>query len=106
MNIVAFFITNTQTPLIEQPIKSRLNNITEFAKTAAMLGITFCNLWRHIMLCYRNSFPVADIPKACSFWAQIECRLDRRSPGCGGDHPWVWAAPAEYVVLLVPIVHQ
>jgi len=43
MNIVTFFITNTQAPLIEQPIKGCFDNITEFAKTATIFGVTFGN---------------------------------------------------------------
>ena len=43
MNIVPFFITNAQSSLIEQPIKRYLDNITEFAKTTAVLGIPFSN---------------------------------------------------------------
>ena len=45
MNIVTFFITNTQTPLVEQPVKRCFDNIAKFAKAAAMFSITFSNQW-------------------------------------------------------------
>ena len=53
MNIVTFFITNTQTPLIEQPIKGSLNNVTKFAKTATIFGVTFGNQWFNLSLSQR-----------------------------------------------------
>ena len=43
MNIVPFFITNTQPSLIEQPVKCCLNNIAKFAQAAAMFSIPFGN---------------------------------------------------------------
>ena len=43
MNIVTFFIADTQAPLIEQPIKRCFDNITEFAKTATIFGVTSGN---------------------------------------------------------------
>jgi len=43
MNIVTFFITNTQSPLIEQPIKRCFDHIAKFAKTATIFGVTFGN---------------------------------------------------------------
>jgi hypothetical protein len=53
MNIVTFFTTNTQTPLIEQPIKGGLNNVTKFAKTAAIFGVAFGNQWFNLSLSQR-----------------------------------------------------
>lgn len=53
MNIVTLFITNTQTPLIEQPIKRSLNNVTEFAKTTTVLGVTFSDQWFDLALSQR-----------------------------------------------------
>ena len=49
MNIVTFFITNTQSPLIEQPIKRCFDHITKFAKTATIFGVTFGNQWFGLM---------------------------------------------------------
>ena len=41
MNIVSFFISHTQTPLIKQPIKGRLDNVAISAQSAAMVGVAF-----------------------------------------------------------------
>ncbi len=50
MNVITFFIPQTQSTLIEQPIERRFHHITILAETAAMPGITSCNLRRYIML--------------------------------------------------------
>jgi len=50
MDIVTFFISQTQSTLIEQPIERRLHHIAVLAKAAAMFRITSCNLRHHIML--------------------------------------------------------
>jgi len=41
MNVITFFISNTQSPLIEKPIERSFNNIAKFAKTATVAGVTF-----------------------------------------------------------------
>ncbi len=41
MNIVTFFIPHTQSPLIEQPIKSGFNYVAEFAQTATVFAVAF-----------------------------------------------------------------
>jgi len=53
MNIVTFFITNTQSPLIEQPIKCCFDHITKFAETATIFGVTFGNQWFGLTLSQR-----------------------------------------------------
>ena len=41
MNIVSFFISHTQTPLIKQPIKGRFDNVAISAQAAAVFGVAF-----------------------------------------------------------------
>jgi len=53
MNIVTFFITYTQTPLIEQPVKRCFDNIAKFAKAATMFAIAFGNQWFGLTLSQR-----------------------------------------------------
>jgi len=43
MNIVTLFITHTQSPLIEQPIKRGFHHVAKFTQTAAVFRIAFGN---------------------------------------------------------------
>ena len=41
MNIIPFFITHSQSSLIEQPVECRFDDIAELAKAAAVFGVAF-----------------------------------------------------------------
>jgi len=84
MNIVTFFITNTQTPLVEQPIKRCLDHITKFAKTATIFGVTFGNQWFGLTLSQRlANLLLGIISPVCKHLIRTSARpttwlLDRR----------------------------
>lgn len=84
MNIVTFFITNTQSPLIEQPIKCCFDHITKFAKTATIFGVTFGNQWFGLTLSQRlANLLLGIISPVCKHLIRTSARptswlLDRR----------------------------
>jgi len=53
MNVITFFITSTQTPLMEQPVKRCFDNIAKFAKAATIFGVTSGNQWFGLTLSQR-----------------------------------------------------
>jgi len=84
MNIVTFFITNTQSPLIEQPIKCCFDHITKFAQTATIFSVTFGNQWFGLTLSQRlANLLLGIISPVCKHLIRTSARpttwlLDRR----------------------------